>query len=1092
MLKLSRTLVALGGLVALAACGDDVTVTPPPDPVITAVTVSPASLEIRVGGTATLGVSVSTTGNVADKSVTWTSSNTSIATVSSAGLVTGVAVGVTTVRAAATADASKVGAAEIRVVSGVQSVVVTPMAVTLQVGGTSAAAATVTRDAGVAGTVTWASNAPAVATVSATGVITGVTVGTAVVTATSTVDASKTASIAVTVTAVANNLLSLDVNPKTVNIGPGGAQQLTSTVNTVGSPTVTYTYSSGNTAVATVSAAGLVTGVANGTTVVTVTATTNTNAISVSVTVNVSAASVSIASLTQGGLSIPVNLAGVAGQIEATLNITSGSQQIDRVEVLIDNVVAASQVFGVNGAPNAPVTLSINTAVFDMTTFVPSFINGPRTLSAKIYPVGGAAPTASNTIQFTLANPDVVYFNPTLGTTAGNQGLNHTGTSAAGPIVTVGTFSGSTYWAGGFTYRANPVSYSGQIASIQYTSDDCGAVVAIAAPWAATFACVGVENNAGVSGLTQSIQNAILLTYNAGYTLTAAPVGFMTAASPGYVPGKPVYAAVNTLEDNVGPTSPAPILVNMGAAGGTGGVWLGTPAGFSSVATDAGVGLGTQPVVNGHASTPTTGTGAYPVLNTNITNVCSANVSSNSNMPETLNPTSYVAQATGSVDALGNAGGASAVSTPFGIDCVVSDVKYIGTSTGGGGPFLNAFVSADSTAFTAAPAGVFVGAEAIDIFGRSGLWNVNAPFNDAHGSLAQKVVRLAPASNNVACYEGPQGPFPHVGVFGSTTPLDSLWENLGTILANNYAQSDGLTSIFCAGLSGYYTWSGRVWDRALNFKQVPYNTTSKTSVITALDLLAPSVTGVGFVNPLYTGGQSAPFSISANDDLEVIEARIGLVYSDAGGMTVALRYPFGSTALSLNNGTGTNQTWGMRWDNVISSTINAGEASVNFFIARLDSVVANTATNVAGHVTSGDSLATVEVEVNDVAGTPSNQLAATVLNTQLTPTTSQFTGATVVANLVGFTVSSTAAGTLTMQQIGPSGTATQQCTSYILWRSVPGYLDFVQTLTTTPTITDNGTNRFFTWTVTGLTAGNYRAMCVRNGTGLLSTTQPVA
>ncbi|MBL8983099.1 MAG: Ig-like domain-containing protein [Gemmatimonadetes bacterium] len=1071
MQKLSRSLIALGGLAALAACGDDVSITPPATipAAVVGVTVSPTSLTLKVGESATLGVSVETTGG-AGTGVTWSSSSNTVATVSATGTVTAVAAGNTTVRATSTVDNTKSGAAQVTVTApAVRSVTVSPTALALTVGQTATAVATVDRDAPLAGTVTWASSTQAVATVSAAGLITGVSAGTSVITATSTADNTKSAALAVTVSPVPNNLLSLNVAPTNVNIGPGASQQLTATVNTVGTPTVTYTYTSGNTGVATVSNTGLVTGVAQGTTVITVSASTSTNTLTTSVTVNVNAASVSISSLTTCTGTpvctvIPVNLAGVAGQIEATLNINSGAQQISKVDVLIDNVVAATQNFGVNGAPNAPVTLSINTAEFDA-NYVPKWINGPRTIAAKITPATGGTPTASNTIQFTLTNADVVYFNA--------SGLTHTGNSATGPSTAAGT----TYWKGGFTFSAFPVSYSGQIASITYNSDDCGSAGATAAPWVATFSCSGVEN---FNGNEQSIQNSLGVTYNTGYTLTAAPTAFMTAATAGYVPGKPVYAAVLTNEDNVGPTSPAPTLTNQGAAGGAGGVWLGTPAGFSSVATDAGVGMGTQPTINGH-----TNTSGYPLLNAGITNVCSAGIASNSNMPETLNPTSYVAQATGAVDALGNAGAASAVSGAFGVDCAVTDVKYLNQS-GGSPAAATVYTTATQTAFNALPANVNVGGEAIDMNGRSGLWNVNAPFSDAHGPMVQTIARLAPGVNS-NCYAGPQGPFSAVGV-------SYLWENMPTVLTNNYVQSTP-TSLFCAGLSGYYTWSANVWDRALNSKAVPYHTTSATSVVTALDLLAPNVTGIGFVNPLYTGGNAAPFSISANDDLEVINARIGLQYiRAAAGDTLNLRYPFGSTGLSLNNGTGTNQQWGVKWDNAIASTLNAGEASVNFFVARIDSVIDTSATNLSSYVPAGDSLNRVAVEVADVFGTASNMLTAGVLNTQLTIATTQFGG--LGTNMTGFRARSTAAGQLIMEQVGISGTATQQCTSFILWReNISGgttNYDYVSALSSSPTITDNGTNRFFAWTVTGLTTGNYRAMCVRNGTGLLTTTIAVA
>jgi hypothetical protein len=120
MQKLSRSLIALSGLALLAACGDDVSITPPPEPVpatIAKVDVVPAQLTIKVAEKVILTASVTVnpgTGSPAT-TVTWTSANTAIATVSAAGEVTGVAPGTTSIRATSTADPTKIGAAAITV-----------------------------------------------------------------------------------------------------------------------------------------------------------------------------------------------------------------------------------------------------------------------------------------------------------------------------------------------------------------------------------------------------------------------------------------------------------------------------------------------------------------------------------------------------------------------------------------------------------------------------------------------------------------------------------------------------------------------------------------------------------------------------------------------------------------------------------------------------------------------------------------------------------------------------------------------------------------------------------------------------------------
>lgn len=214
MQKLTRSLIAFGGLMALAACGDDVSVTPPtppPTPTVTAVTVSPAQATIKVGEKLILSANVAVNGSGVNTAVTWASANAAIASVSATGEVTGVAAGQTTVKATSAANAGVSGSAAITVSSdkGVQSVVVSPTSAILAPTQTLQAVANVTTSSGVAKTVTWASSAATVATVDATGKITAVAPGAATITATSTVDNTVAGSLALTVRAPAPATISI-------------------------------------------------------------------------------------------------------------------------------------------------------------------------------------------------------------------------------------------------------------------------------------------------------------------------------------------------------------------------------------------------------------------------------------------------------------------------------------------------------------------------------------------------------------------------------------------------------------------------------------------------------------------------------------------------------------------------------------------------------------------------------------------------------------------------------------------------------------------------------------------------------------------
>jgi len=132
MSKLNRILWS--GLVLVgAACGDDVTVTPPPEPPapgIRSVTVAPDGATIAVGATLTFTAAVTTDPGAATPTIAWSSSNTAVATVNATtGVVTAVAVGSVGIRATATSGTSTgSGVATLNVSSSA----VTPATVSIQ------------------------------------------------------------------------------------------------------------------------------------------------------------------------------------------------------------------------------------------------------------------------------------------------------------------------------------------------------------------------------------------------------------------------------------------------------------------------------------------------------------------------------------------------------------------------------------------------------------------------------------------------------------------------------------------------------------------------------------------------------------------------------------------------------------------------------------------------------------------------------------------------------------------------------------------------------------------------------------------------
>jgi uncharacterized protein YjdB len=244
-----------------------ITVNPKP---VGAVILSPTQVSIEVGATKQLTAQVTDDqGNVlSGRPIAFSSNNTSIATVSSSGLITAVAIGSATITAT---SEGKTGTADVTVTAvPVASVDVSPPTANLIVGQTGVFVA-VAKDAKgnvlTGRAVSWTSGAPSVATVSSAGVVTAVGAGSAVIFATI---EGKIGSATVTVRQLA--VTSVTVAPATSNIAVGGSVQLSATVRsgtTILDRVVGWT--SSNDAVAVVSSGGRVTGLKAGT--VTITAT---------------------------------------------------------------------------------------------------------------------------------------------------------------------------------------------------------------------------------------------------------------------------------------------------------------------------------------------------------------------------------------------------------------------------------------------------------------------------------------------------------------------------------------------------------------------------------------------------------------------------------------------------------------------------------------------------------------------------------------------------------------------------------------------------------------------------------------------------
>jgi uncharacterized protein YjdB len=166
---------------------------------VTGVSVSPSSLSLNVNDTAQLSEDV-VPSNATNQAVTWSSNNTSVATVNSSGLVTAVGVGTATITVT-TVDGSYTDTTAVGVSSGTVSVTgvsLIPTTISLNVSQTAQLTETVSPSNATNQAVTWSSNNTSVATVNSSGLVSAVGVGSATITVT-TVDGSYTDSTSVSV-----------------------------------------------------------------------------------------------------------------------------------------------------------------------------------------------------------------------------------------------------------------------------------------------------------------------------------------------------------------------------------------------------------------------------------------------------------------------------------------------------------------------------------------------------------------------------------------------------------------------------------------------------------------------------------------------------------------------------------------------------------------------------------------------------------------------------------------------------------------------------------------------------------------------------
>ena len=520
--------------------------------------VTPSSASLTVGGTAQLSATAKdANGNtLSGRPTTWSSGNNAVATVDASGLVTAVSAG--SAKITATIDGVSAAATVTATAVAVASVVVTPSTASVAEGATTTLTATAKDAQGntlPGRALTWSSSDGAVATVSSSGVVTGVAPGTATITATAPSSSGSgpapTGSSTVTVTPAP--VLSLTISPANPTISVGGTLTLTATLlgtlPNVPLPIVgrTLKWSVADPGVATISSAGVVTGVSAGTT-----------------TVTASAASIGQVTPATATVTLSVAAPSVGGPARVVISPLAGTIHVGS---LYARQIAAQVLDASGGAmPNE---------VLSWTTSDPGALSASSTsaqgatLTAQGVPTGGIRVIASTggsspvADTVTISTDLVAVANLTVAPTSVTLVFGNSQTVVASALDSAGNAVGSSNgnplgtrsvsWSSSDP-RTATVSATGEISGLKRGTATVEARVGNVGP--ATVA-VTVTNPAGQSVVSSVAVSPTSATLVQGATTTFTAVALDPSGNP--LPSEPiswsVSASVATLSTTSGPTT---------------------------------------------------------------------------------------------------------------------------------------------------------------------------------------------------------------------------------------------------------------------------------------------------------------------------------------------------------------------------------------------------------------------------------------------------------------------------------------------------------------------------------------------------------
>ncbi len=492
---------------------------------VTSVTLSPSSLSMTEGETSWLTATVSPS-NASNKDVTWSSNNTSVATVSSDGEVTAKKAGTATITAK-TADGGKTATCSVTVKASTVSVTgvsLNTSSLTLQVGKTASLVATVSPSNATNKGVIWTVGNTSVASVTSSGLVTANKVGTTVVTV-KTSDGGKTATCTVTVKSSTVSVTGVAISPTSLSLTAGDTYDLTPTVSPSNATNKAVTWSSSNTSVATVSSDGTVTAKSAGSATITCTTSDGGKTATCSVTVKAGTVSVTGVSLNRTSMSLT---AGTTGTLTATVSpsnatnkaVTWSSNNTTVATVSSSGVVTAKAAGSAtitvrtdDGGKTATCTVTVTSATVAVTgvSVSPTSLSLTAGETYRLTPTVSPSNATNTGVTWTSSNTSVA--------TVGSDGTV-TAKAAGSATITCTTEDGAKKATCSVTVKNATVSVS----SVSLDRTSMGLVVGSTGTLKATIN----PSNATNQGVTWSSNNTSVATVSSGGVVTAKAAGSAT------------------------------------------------------------------------------------------------------------------------------------------------------------------------------------------------------------------------------------------------------------------------------------------------------------------------------------------------------------------------------------------------------------------------------------------------------------------------------------------------------------------------------------------------------------------------------------